>query len=175
MNRMVCVEVDVLTSSVIEVSSGLTFETDATKIDNQFIKDIHKKNGWKFNWKREFKTPHREIFKLTLKKNKNVLLGMISLEMKFDHIHLHLVESSPPNIGKQKEFLGIGGNLFAFACKVSKDCGFEGNISFIAKTNLIQYYSINLDAQHLGNGKMIIKEYSATTLINKYFPDEKTH
>lgn len=174
MKRLVCVEVDVLTSSVIEVSSGLTFETDATKIDNQFIKEIHKKDGWKFNWKREFKTPHREIFKLTLKENKFVLLGMISLEMKYDHVHIHLVESSPPNIGKQKKFLGIGGNLFAFACKVSNDCGFEGNISFIAKTNLIQYYSINLGAEYLGTGRMIIKEYSAATLIKKYFPNEKT-
>ena len=174
MKRLVCVEVDVLTSSVIEVSSGLTFETDATKIDNQFIKDIHKKDGWKFNWKREFKTPHREIFKLTLKENKFVLLGMISLEMKYDHVHIHLVESSHPNIGKQKKFLGIGGNLFAFACKVSNDCGFERNISFIAKTNLIQYYSINLGAEYLGTGRMILKEYSAATLINKYFPNEKT-
>lgn len=170
MKRLVCVEVDILTSSVIEVSTGLTFETDATKIDNQFIKDIHKKDGWKFNWKRESKTPNREIFTLTLKENKFVLLGMISLEMKHDHVHVHLVENSPQNIGKQKEFLGIGGNLFAFACKVSKDCGFDGNISFIAKTNLIQYYSINLDAESLGNGKMIIKENSASVLINKYFP-----
>lgn len=45
MKSLVCVEVDILTSSVIEMSTGLTFETDATKIDNQFIKDIHKKDG----------------------------------------------------------------------------------------------------------------------------------
>lgn len=101
MERLVCVEVDILTSSVIEMSTGLTFETDAINIDSQFVKSIHKKDGWKFNWKREYKNPLREIFKLTLKKNKYILLGMISLEIKYDHVHVHLVESSPANIGKQ--------------------------------------------------------------------------
>jgi hypothetical protein len=57
-----------------------------------------------------------------------------------------LVESSPENFGTQKKFLGIGGNLFAFACKKSFEKGFMGNIAFISKTSLIEHYSLTLGA-----------------------------
>jgi len=52
---------------------------------------------------------------------------------------MHLIESAPFNIGKTKVYLGIPGNLVAFACKLSFQRGGEGYISFIAKTKLIDH------------------------------------
>lgn len=109
---------------------------------------------------------------MTLKKNNSIILGLISYEILEDHLHVHLVESSPENIGKNKKYIGIGSNLFAYACWISKNNGFEGNISFFSKTRLIKHYQLTLGAINLGKGKMIIHEYQSEFLIDKYFSDE---
>ena len=53
---------------------------------------------------------------------------------------MHLVESAGFNKGKDKIYAGVPGNLVAFACRLSFQRGFEGNISFISKTRLIDHY-----------------------------------
>lgn len=50
---------------------------------------------------------------------------------------MHFIESATFNKGKIKVYLGVPGNLVAFACKVSVDKGYEGFIAFDAKTALI--------------------------------------
>ncbi len=47
---------------------------------------------------------------------------------------MHLIESSKFNRGKEKVFLGVSGNLVAFAFKVSVEKGYEGFLAFDAKT-----------------------------------------
>lgn len=165
--------IDILSESVIEVATGYVYETHMTYVDSKFIKTIHKNEGWNFHWKNEYKKINRKVFKLTLLKNQVVLLGLICLEIKEDHVQVHLIESTPSNVGKSKKYLGIGANLFAFACKLSDENGFDGNISFVSKTNLIKHYSLNLGAIHLGNGKMIVREDNAKKLIQKYYSNGK--
>jgi hypothetical protein len=82
---------------------------------------------------------------------------------------MHLVESAPFNKGKAKVYSGVPGNLIAFACKLSFQRGHEGNIAFLAKTQLIDHYIISLNAIHIGKQRMIIETQSALKLINKYF------
>ena len=60
--------------------------------------------------------------------NQNIIQGLVSLEIKPDHIYMHLLESAPFNIGKNKLYEGAAGNLVAYACKVSFQKGFEGNL-----------------------------------------------
>ncbi len=169
MRKELSIEIDILSESVIAVQTGKIYETNASKVEAKFINSIHKKDGWKFNWKKEYKNQSHLIYKLTLKIDSNIILGLISIEIKEDHVQVHLIESSPLNVGKSKVYLGIGANLFAFACKVSEDKGFDGNIGFISKTSLVEHYSLNLGAIHLGSGKMIIRENIAKKLIQKYF------
>lgn len=57
----------------------------------------------------------------------------------------------------------------AFACKLSFERGFEGNVSFIAKTQLIDHYIKTLGAFHFGGHVMIIETMAAIKLINRYF------
>jgi len=82
---------------------------------------------------------------------------------------MHLIESASFNIGKTKVYLGIPGNLVAFACKLSFQRGGEGYVSFIAKTKLIDHYIGTLGAVHFGGYLMVITTESALKLIGKYF------
>ena len=138
-------------------------------IESQDLKTITKKNEWQFDWKLEFKQPNRDVYKLTIVNNQFVIQGLISLEIKSDHVYMHLVESAPFNKGKTKIYAGVPGNLVAFACKLSFQRGHEGNVSFFSKTQLIQHYIETLGAMHVGGRIMIIDTIAALKLINKYF------
>jgi hypothetical protein len=74
---------------------------------------------------------------------------------------------------KNKKYLGIGGNLFAFACKISYENDYDGVIAFHAKTKLIEYYSVTLGAVLVTNNRMVIPERNAIFLLSKYYKDEK--
>jgi hypothetical protein len=82
---------------------------------------------------------------------------------------MHLVESAPFNKGKSKVYAGVPGNLVAFACRLSFQRGFEGNVSFVSKTQLIDHYTKTLGAIHFGRHIMIIDTKAAIHLVNKYF------
>lgn len=82
---------------------------------------------------------------------------------------MHLVESAPFNIGQNKLYEGVAGNLVAHACKISFMQGFEGFVAFTAKTKLITHYQKTLRAYTLGGQRMIIPKDSAQILVDKYF------
>ncbi|WP_317132752.1 hypothetical protein [Pedobacter sp. BS3] len=133
------------------------------------IKQVTKKNGWLFNWKRELDAPDREVYKLTIQGNPNVIQGLVSLSIDVDHIYMHLIESAPFNKGKTKIYVGVPGNLIAYACRLSFQKGFDGFISFHSKTKLIDHYMKSLGAHHFGGNLMIIDTLPAKALIEKYF------
>lgn len=162
--------IDKLTKSIENVVTGDSFPTDITLISIADLKTVTKKKGWAFDWKAELKQPERDVYKLTIVNNQIVIQGLISLEVKSDHVYMHLVESAPFNKGKTKIYAGVPGNLVAFACKLSFQRGHEGNISFFSKTQLVQHYIDTLGAIHFGGRVMIIETNSALKLINKYFP-----
>lgn len=161
--------IDKLTNSIENVISGDSFSTEISILTSSDLKTVSKKNGWTFSWKDEFKEHSREIFKLTITNNPNVIQGLISLEVKETYVYMHLVESSPFNKGKTKVYSGVAGNLIAFACKFSFQRGHEGNVSFLSKTQLIEHYEKTLGAFHFGGRIMIIETQAALRLINKYF------
>ncbi len=162
--------VDKLTNSIENVVTGDSFPTDISLLSFSELKNISKKGGWQFNWKSEFQEPARDVFKLSIVNNQNVIQGLISLEIKADHVYMHLVESAPFNKGKRKMYAGVPGNLVAFACKLSFQRGFDGNVSFLSKSQLVDHYIESLGAKHFGGRLMIIDTVAALKLINKYFP-----
>jgi len=165
--------VDKLTNSIQNVVSGDSFATDITLVSVSDLKNVIKKNSWQFDWKFECKQPQRDVYKLTIVNNQTVIQGLISLEIKSDHVYMHLVESAPFNKGKSKVYAGVPGNLVAFACKLSFQRGHEGNVSFFSKSQLVQHYIDSLGAMHVGGRIMIIDTKAALKLINKYFSNEK--
>ncbi|MDF7819044.1 hypothetical protein P1X15_15610 [Runella sp. MFBS21] len=123
-------EVDKLTNSIENVITGDSFTTEISIVSLVDLKKVTKKNQWQFDWKFEYKQPEREVYKLTIVNNQQIIQGLISLEVKSDHVYMHLVESAPFNKGKAKVYAGVPGNLVAFACKLSFQRGHEGNIAF---------------------------------------------
>ncbi len=163
------IEIDNLTNSLENVITGDSFPTDIIVMDQNDLKSITKKDGWLFNWKEEFKKPDRDVYKLTIVNNQKVVQGLVSLSVKPDHVYMHLIESAPFNKGKNKVYAGVPGNLVAFACKLSFQRGFEGYLSFLSKTNLIDHYEKTLGAIHAGGQLMVINTGAALRLTNKYF------
>jgi hypothetical protein len=106
---------------------------------------------------------------LTISNNPNIIQGLISFTIESDHVYIDLLESAPFNIGKNKLYEGVAGNLVAYACKVSFQNGYDGYLSFTAKTKLIDHYIKTLDAYHFGGHLMVINTMSANRLIDKYF------
>jgi len=162
-------EIDELTNSIRNVITNDNFETTVSRITKADLITITKRKGWLFNWKQELSFPERDVFKLTIVNNLSVIQGLISLEVKADHVYMHLVESAPFNKGKEKIYAGVPGNLVAFACKLSFQRGHEGNVAFISKTQLINHYIESLGAIHIGGRLMIIDTKAALKLINKYY------
>jgi hypothetical protein len=163
-------EVDKLTNSIENVVTGDSFTTEISIVTTADLKNISKKHKWLFDWKLEYKQPEREVYKLTIVNNQQIIQGLISIEIKADHVYMHLLESAPFNKGKTKVYAGVPGNLVAFACKLSFQRGHEGNVSFFSKTQLIQHYIDSLGAMHVGGRIIIIDSIAALKLINKYFP-----
>jgi len=161
--------IDKLTNSIQNTISGDSFQTEISRLTKSDLKLVAKKNGWNFNWKKEFDNNTREVYKLTITNNPTIIQGLLSFTIKSDHIYMDLLESAPFNLGKNKLYIGVPGNLVAFACKVSFQRGFDGFVSFTAKTKLIEHYEKTIGAYHFGNQLMIIHTQAAQVLIDKYF------
>jgi hypothetical protein len=161
--------IDKLTDSILNTISGDSFQTDISRLTRTDLKTVSKKNGWNFNWSQELDNNSREVFKLTITNNPNIIQGLLSFTIKPDHLYMNLLESAPFNLGHKKLYDGVPGNLVAYACKVSFQNGFEGFVSFTAKSKLIEHYEKTLGAFHFGNQLMIIQPQVAQQLVNKYF------
>lgn len=161
--------VDKLTNSIQNTISGDSFSTEVLRLTKGDLKLLTKKNGWNFDWKAELANNSKEVFKLTIHNNSSIIQGLLSLTLEFDHVYMHLLENAPFNIGQNKLYEGVAGNLVAHACKVSFQQGFDGFVAFTAKTKLINHYEKTLGAYTLGGHRMIIPTESAQILIDKYF------
>lgn len=162
-------EIDILTNSIQNTISGDSFPTEVSLLTKADLKQATKKNGWSFNWKIEFDDNTKETYKLTITNNPNIIQGLLSLTIESDHVFMNLVESAPFNIGKNKLYEGVAGNLVAYACKISFQRGFDGFVAFDAKTKLIHHYEKTLRAYRLSGQRMIIPTHAGQTLIDKYF------
>ena len=161
--------IDKLTNSVENVVTGDSFQTEVSLVSAADLKNVMKRNKWLFNWKSEHKQPEREVYKLTILGNPTVIQGLISIEVKTDHVYMHLVENAPFNKGKTKMYSGVAANLVAFACRLSFQRGHEGNVSFLSKSQLIDHYEKTLGAFHFGGRVMVIETQAASKLIDRYF------
>ncbi|HLN75012.1 MAG: hypothetical protein ACM3O8_06430 [Methylococcaceae bacterium] len=163
------IEIDKLTNSIVNSISGDSFSTDVLPVEKSDLKNVTKGKGWLFDWNSEFKLTDRMLYKLTIKDNPKIIQGMISISDNKDHYYLYLIESAPFNLGKHKLYQGAPGNLFAFACKISWEKGYDGFVSFTSKTKLIEHYEKTIGAIHVGGHKMVIFPDSALKLIKRYY------
>jgi hypothetical protein len=161
-------EIDCLTNSIRNTISGDSFATEISRLTKAHLQLIIK-NKWLFDWQSELDNNSNEVYKLTIIHNPTIIQGLVSLSVKSGYIFMNLLESASFNLGENKLYEGVAGNLVAYACKVSFQRGFDGYVAFTAKTKLIEHYKNTLDAQLFGSQTMIINTLAANKLIDKYF------
>ena len=169
-NQQIDIEIDKLTRSVENAVTGDSFKTETLPLAAKDLKLLNKFD-WLFDWKAEARNKDKVVFKLTIIENPNVIQGLISLQDKGDHIFMHLIESNKFNRGARKVYIGVPGNLVAFACKLSFDKGYDGYVSFESKTKLIEHYRQTLGAELLFGNVMAIDTKAASKLVDQYFPE----
>ncbi|GAB2606283.1 hypothetical protein [Spirosoma areae] len=169
--RTVDSEIDKLTRSIENAISGDSFNTQILELTSDDLKRI-KKSEWLFDWKYEAKQTDKIIYKLVIVENDTIIQGLISLQDRSDHMFMALIESSKFNRGVNKLYVGVPGNLVAFACKLSFNKGYTGYVSFESKTKLKEHYQKALGAHILFGNVMAIDTKAAHKLVNQYFPEK---
>ncbi len=167
-NKLIDIEIDKLTNSIENRITGDSFNTQVIKVEKEEL--VNLKENWNFEWVEEITNKNSEVFKLIIEKNVDVIQGLISITPKEGFVFIELIESADFNIGRNKVYLGVAGNLFAFACKYSWDRGDFGYVAFNSKTNLIKHYEQSIGAKRIGNSnQMVIEPQEALALIKKYY------
>jgi len=168
--RQFGIQIDKLTRSIENTVSGDSFKTEVLPVTEKDVKGLKIKD-WLFNWKEESKATTKQVFKLVIVDNPSIIQGLISIEDRGDHLYMHLIESNKFNRGSKKIYFGVPGNLVAFVCKQSFQTGYQGYVSFEAKTKLIPHYQKSLGAKSLFGNYMTINSLAAAKLVKQYFPD----
>lgn len=166
-SRPVFIELDKLTNSIEYAVSGEVFDTLILPFTSS--EKNYRKREWVFDWKKELTDSAKQVFKLVTKLEPTTIQGLLSIADKHDHIFMHLIETAKFNRGKEKAFKEVAGNLVAFACRHSYENGYDGVVSFIAKTKLISHYEKTLGAQVLSGNRMVIDTPAAYRLMEQYF------
>jgi hypothetical protein len=163
--------IDKVTNSIEHAKSGKSYETDVLPLSSDEVKTILKKNGWQFNWKKEFREADHQLFKLVIRGDSEIQ-GLLSIQVMDGYIEMHLIENAPHNYASKKTHLGVAGNLVAFACRKSFELGFDGFISFIAKSQLVDHNKETLGAESIHRReRMAIPSESARKLVTSYYKD----
>jgi hypothetical protein len=161
---MISVEIDALTNSIQSRITGEIFETIVSELSAEELNEI---TNWQFNWLKE--SHHYTIYKLTKVVEPTVVQGLMSIKSKQGFVYMSLLETAPHNLGSNKKYYGVAGNLVAFACKTSFEAGFDGFLSFVSKSQLIAHYQKTLKAEVLFGMNMVIKTPAATELVSQYY------
>lgn len=177
---MVDVFIDKLTECIEERASGKICKTDYELVRRTITSSESKnemKHGWKFNWYEISKDEDNyDIYELfTVEDNR--LQGRIALKCCEGYVEVGWAESHPQNIGSHGVYQGVGGNLFAIACLISKQHGYDGYVAFNSKTDkkVIQNYTNpeGIGAKRIGDSnRLYIDEANAERLIKHYRLEE---
>ena len=81
--------VDKLTNSIQNTISGDCFDTEVLRLTNADLKQTTKKRVWNFDWNRELKDNTKEVFKLTIPHNPNIIQVLLSLTLYHDNVNMH--------------------------------------------------------------------------------------
>ena len=175
---MICFTIDELTPCLKNVKTGDIVETECITLKRKsFLSKFNKRTGWYVNWAG---FEDGVIVKALVIKGTVDIQGLIALEDESESkaVHIKWACTSPNNnvldYGK-KDFIGVGGHLFAIAGKYSMDLGYGGFVYGEAlNVDIMNYYIREFGAISFPYGenyhpykfavseqvmKMIVKEY----------------
>lgn len=139
-------------------------------VQNEDWELIDKSGQFVFNWKKEKK---RIVHKIRLS-IANEILGLISIEdfPKECRIHIHLIENSNENKGKNKKYDYSAGCLIARTCEIAFEKEYEGFVSLESKTKLIDYYKTKYGFREMGR-LLYLELNNSERLIKKYLKNDR--
>lgn len=147
-----------------------TFEEGVIELvlQEDFLK-IEKSDQFQFDWNKEKKNLVLNI----RRKNEEEILGLIALidfprELR---IEIHLLEVSKDNRGKDKTIDRLAGCLIAYACDLAFQKNYNGFVSLVSKTEIIQLYKEKYGFREMGN-HLFTQLHNSNSLINQYLDHE---
>lgn len=126
-----------------------------------------KRTNFDFNWGLE---KMNQVFKLRIV-DEDEILGLMSL-IHFPHeqrIEINLVAVSKENIGQNKVYDRIAGNLIAYACRECVKCyPRHACVSLIPKTDLRQHYVNQYNMIDDGGKHLFFERKNLYNMINNF-------
>lgn len=123
---------------IVKASTGERVEIDIDLVEGRDYKNLTATKYF-FKWKYE---SAYEVYKLRIKGQEDIL-GVVSMEkvVHEERIEIRLLATSRENMGKEKIYDGIAGNLIAYACRLAlKEFGAGTAVTLFPKTELIPHY-----------------------------------
>ena len=129
-----------------------------------------KKDGWQFNWRREFKKVGTTTYILRIKNKSDQIEGVLQLKQIEGMLIMDLIEIAAHNLGKKKKYDFVAGCLIAFSCResIKLESSYRGFLTFIAKTQLIDLYKTKYGATQALGQRMYIDDIQGKKLISEY-------
>lgn len=145
--------------------TGELFKAKIQRLEDEQFKLIESDERFGFDWNKE---KDYDIYQINLANSEDVL-GLISLEdiSKELRIFMRLIEVSKENQGAEKEYENIAGCLIAYACMIAFAKDYEGFVSLIPKTELIDHYRNNYGFVE-GGTHMYLEGKRTEAFIEKY-------
>ncbi len=155
---------------LINTETGEKYKGIIEKISPTEILRLKKNPNFTFDWPIE---KENAVYKIHLKDQEEILglISLIDIPKEF-RIHINLIESSIANQGRNKRIKNIPGCLIAFTCKNAFKKGYDGFVSLIPKTKLVEHYHIRYGFIQVGNQMAVFGE-SSKLLIEKYIDHEE--
>ncbi len=129
-----------------------------------------KKDGWNFNWRQLTKNDNSQSYVLKLIHYEKSVEGALLLKIEEEMLIMDVLEVAPHNIGNEKRYDYVAGCLIAYACRESFkiEGNYKGFLTFVSKTNLINWYSEKYGAELALGQRMFIDWENGEKLIEKY-------
>ena len=113
--------IDKITKSIEETKTGISYNTDVLEATKEDLKKVLKKNGWKFDWKKEFAKTNTKIYKLVLKGDE-AIQGIMCIEPMDGFVEMHLIENAPHNYGSLSDLMGNHPAHSNGLCEMASEC-----------------------------------------------------
>lgn len=122
--------------------------------------------GWNFDWS----YPANRAECVLALKTFGDIQGMIGFTRHPGDYYtfIHLLESAPANIGKQKKYRFVPGVLLATVAQDAFAAGFDGYMTLQPKTRLYDLYIDTYGGRLFENRQVLFDTFASKKLIKKY-------
>lgn len=155
-------------AEILDVQNNRKIKAEIILADK--VKMPLKKDGWNFNWRQVIKNDNTTTFILRLAEPPQTVEGVLQLRIEDEMLIMDLIEIAPHNIGQKKRYENVAGCLISYACRESFkiEGSYKGFLSFVSKTDLINWYSKKYGGTQAIGQKMYIDPETGLKLIEEY-------